>query len=257
MKKINYKTSDNININGILNKNQDVKNDTCVIMCHGIRADKDEHGNFIKLEELLTQNNIDSFRFDFRGHGENDSSFNIVTISGEIIDLEATIDYIDSLGYKNIFLLGASFGAGIISLIDFKKYNNIKGLVLWYPSIIYSETDIFCEENLEKAIKEGFLETKSIKTGKTFRFTKELMLETTQYDPYKALLNSNLKKIFISGDKDEIINYISVEKCAKESTNSKFIKIQNGTHGFFDNKGHFELVLKETLDYIVKSEKSI
>ena len=247
MQKITYKTIDNINLNGILEEN---RSDTCIIMCHGIRSGKEEHGNFTKLAEILNQNKIDNFRFDFRGHGENDSDFNSVTIDGEIKDLEATIDIISNRGYNNIILLGASFGGGIISLIDFKKYANIKGLILWYPCIVYKETDLFCEQNLKKAFENGFLETKSMTTGKTFIFSKELMMQTTQYKPYDALLNNSLPKLFIHGNNDENVYYKSVEKCAKESINSKLIIIENGIHGFFNNTEHFNLVLNETLEYI-------
>lgn len=247
MEKIKYNTIDNITLNGILEKNN---SNTCIIMCHGIRSGKEEHGNFTKLAEVLNKNNIDSFRFDFRGHGENDSEFSSVTIDGEIKDLEATIEIILNKGYKNIILLGASFGGGIISLIDFKKYSNIKGLILWYPCIVYNETDLFCKENLKEAIEKGFIETKSIKTGKKFVFSKELMLQTTKYKPYDVLINNSLPKLFIHGNKDKNVYYQSIEKCAKESINSKLIIIENGVHGFFDNTEHFKFVLNETVEYI-------
>lgn len=50
VKKIKYKTSDNFYINGILEENG---SDTCVIMCHGIRSGKEEHGNFTKLAKNI------------------------------------------------------------------------------------------------------------------------------------------------------------------------------------------------------------
>lgn len=249
MEKIYYKASDNVQLNGILEKNG---SDTCIIMCHGIRSDKDEHGNFTKLAEVLNKNKIDSFRFDFRGHGENNNDSSTVTISGEIKDLEASIDIVSNMGYKNIILLGESFGGGIISLIDFKRFNNIKGLILWCPCLVYKETNIFCEENVNKALEDGFLETKSIKTGKKFIFSKELMLETKKYKPYDALLNNILPKLFIHGTNDEVVYYESVRECAKKSNNSELVTVEKGTHGFFDNIEHFNLVLSQTIEYIKK-----
>lgn len=247
MEKIEYKSIDNINLNGVLEKNG---SKTCIIMCHGIRSEKEEHGNFTKLAEILNENKIDSFRFDFRGHGDNKSDFSSVTIDGAIKDLEVSIDIISNMGYKNIILLGASFGGGIVSLIDFRKKSNIKGLVLWYPCLVYEETDVFCKENVNKAFEKGYFETKSIRTGKTFIFSKELMMQTTKYKPYDALLNNSLPKLFIHGNNDKNVYYKSIEKCSKESINSKLVIIENGTHGFFDNTEHFNLVLNETLEYI-------
>lgn len=249
VKKIKYKTSDGIYINGILEENG---SNTCVIMCHGIRSGKEEHGNFTKLAKLLNENKIDSFRFDFRGHGENDSDFNIVTIDGEIKDLEATINIVSNLGYKNIILLGASFGGGTVSLIDTNKYKNILGLILWYPCLVYKETDIFCQANLDKTFEQGFFETQSTRTGKTFIFSKELMIQTTKYNPYNSLLKNPLPKFFVHGNCDKNVYYTSVEKCAKECKNSSLLTIENGTHGFFDNEEHFNIVLNKTIEYINK-----
>ena len=248
MEKIKYLTSDKIELNGILEKNN---SSTCVIMCHGIRSGKEEYGNFTKLANVLNVNNIDSFRLDFRGHGENNTDFSQVTIEKEIIDLESTIDMISCIGYRNIILLGASFGGGIISLIDIKKYNNIKGLILWYPCIVYKDTDIFCEENVNKALKEGLFETKSMRTGKKFIFSKELMIQTTKYKPYESLLKNPLPKLFIHGNKDKNVYYENVEKCANECKNSKLFIIENGEHGFFDNEEHFKFVLDKTIEYII------
>ena len=248
MEKIKYLTSDEIELNGILEKNN---SSTCVIMCHGIRSEKEEHGNFTKLAKALNENNIDSFRLDFRGHGENNTDFSQVTIDGEIKDLESTLDMISNIGYKDIILLGASFGGGIISLIDIKKYSNIKGLVLWYPCIVYSDTDLFCVENLNKALKEGFFETKSMKTGKRFIFSRELMIQTTKYKPYESLLNNTLPKLFIHGNNDKNVFYENIEKCANECKNSKLFIIENGKHGFFDNQEHFKFVLEKTVKYII------
>lgn len=248
MEKMRYKTSDNIELNGILERNN---SNTCVIMCHGIRSGKEEHGNFTKLVEILNSNNIDSIRFDFRGHGENNTDFSQVTIDGEIKDLEATIDTVSNIGYKNIILLGASFGGGIISLIDFKKYTNVKGLILWYPCIVYKGTDLFCEENLNKALEEGFFETKSMRTGKKYIFTKELMVQTTKYKPYDLLINNPLPKLFIHGNNDKNVYYKNIEKCANQCKNAKLFIIENGTHGFFDNEEHFKFVLDRTLEYII------
>lgn len=248
MKKLKYITSDNIELNGILAKNN---SNTCVIMCHGIRSGKEEHGNFTKLAKNLNENNIDSFRFDFRGHGENNTDFSKVTIAGEIKDLEATIYNILNLGYKNIILLGASFGGGIVSLINTKKYEQIKGLILWYPCIVYKDTDLFCMENVRKSLKEGFLETKSTKTGKKFIFSKELMLQTTKYKPYDSLLNNLLPKLFIHGNNDKNVFYENIEKCANKCKNAKLFIIENGTHGFFDNEEHFKFVLNKTVEYVL------
>lgn len=249
MRKLIYTTSDDISINGILEENN---SDTCVIMCHGIRSGKEEHGKFTKIANQLNFYGIDSYRFDFRGHGDNPSSSELISVSGEVIDLETVIEEINNLGYKRIILLGMSFGGGAISLIDYSKYNNIIGLVLWYPTVMFDKTDLFSDESVERAVKDGYLETRSVKTGRLFKFSKKLMLETREYIPYKKLVNNNLKKLFIQGDKDTSTPCEYAIKCAEESPNSKIEIIQDGIHGFFDNDEHIDIAIEITIEFILK-----
>ena len=247
MRKVNFMTNDNVRVYGILNNNN---SDTCVIMCHGIRSGREEHGNFTKLVEELNKYKIDNFRFDFRGHGESKEDFLKMDIVGAIKDLEATMEYINDLKYEKIILLGASFGAGIISLIDYNKYKNISNLILWYPCIVYENTDIFSKKNVEKSIDDGYFETKSMRTGKVFRFSKEFMTQTLKYKPIENLKGNKISKLFIHGDLDINTLYEDTKRCANESVNSRLITIKTGTHGFFDNKEHFEKAMSETIEYI-------
>lgn len=76
---IYYNSTDGIKLCGILNK--ETNNDKIIIMCHGIRGNKEEKGAFIELENRLAINGFNSFRFDFRGHGESRGK-----------DLEVTIE---------------------------------------------------------------------------------------------------------------------------------------------------------------------
>lgn len=226
--------------------------DCCVILCHGIRADKNEHGNFKKMSDKLLEQGISSYRFDFTGHGDSTKNFSEFRISVGIEDLECSIKYISNLGYKNIVILGASFGASISALVDYSLYKNVCGLVFWYPALIYSDVEMFSKDNIEKAIKDGFIETRSIKTGAIYNFSKELMVETLNYSPYDVIENLKLPKLFIHGNNDEVVPFGRTEKLAEESEFSDIYIIENGTHGFFDNEKHLDKAIDITLKYILK-----
>lgn len=68
--KIFYNSDNNIKLCGILNKSN---NDKIVIMCHGIRGNKDEQ-QLVYFADRLQKEGYSSFRFDFNGHGEIDSA---------------------------------------------------------------------------------------------------------------------------------------------------------------------------------------
>lgn len=229
-----------------------MKNDTCVICCHGIRSDKNEFGNFNKLSQKLQENGVSCYCFDFTGHGEDDKDFSEFNISTAIKDLELAMDYVNELGYEKIIVLGASFGAGIVGLMDYRKYPNVVALILWYPALVYSDAEMFSQNNVEKAMKNGFLETESMNTGKIYNFSKKLMMETREYSPYDTMLKCDLPKLFIHGNKDTVVPCSRTKSLAEESKNSEIVIIENGTHGFFDNEQHLNEMINCTIDYVKK-----
>ena len=92
MEKIYYDSINNLKLCGILSKSgASDKKDKIVIMCHGIRGNKDECGAFVNLSQKLLENGYSSFRFDFNGHGESEGKDMEMTITREINDLESTV----------------------------------------------------------------------------------------------------------------------------------------------------------------------
>ncbi len=238
-------------ISGILSLTE--KKDACVICCHGIRSDKNEWGNFKKLSEKLQENGISCYRFDFTGHGESSRDFSEFCISEGIKDLEKAIEYINQLGYQRIVMLGASFGAGIVGLADYSKYEKVRSLVLWYPVLVYSDVELFSQSNIDKAARDGFFATESIHSGKIYQFSKKLMFETLKYCPYEKILKLDMPKLLVCGKKDTVTPCGRTERLVAESKNSRLLSIENGTHGFFDN----EKQLNKVVDYTVKYIKEV
>lgn len=254
MEKFVYQTIDNSILQGILEKNSE-QSDSCVILCHGIRVDKEELGNFTALAKNLLQENIDSFRFDFRGQGESNMHSIHTTISGEIVDLETTISFVSKLGYEKIIVLGASFGGGITGLIDYTKFPEVVGFIFWYPCLNYTNVSLFSKEKIEIAVKKGYYRSERNRTEKEFDFGKQLMLETLTYKPYENLKNNVLPKLFIHGKADIEVPCIDTIQVAKTSPNAELILIPNGTHGFFNDKELFDKVIKYSICYIKKVVK--
>lgn len=249
MEKLYFNTTDNLKLCGIWNN---YGNETIVIMCHGIRGNKDEIGLFPILVDRLKQMKVDSFRFDFRGHGESEGEFVNMTITKEVEDLESAINLIKSKGYKNIILLGASFGGGIVSLLDFDKYKEIKSLVLWYPCLRYESTNLYTDEQYDEAMNKGYTEVWNISHTKVFKLGKELLQQTKQIKPYKAIELVKIPKVFIHGDKDIHVNYKeNALEPSNKSPNSKLITIKNGNHNF--SRTDMKLVedgINATIDYL-------
>ena len=250
MGKIYYESFNN-KLCGILTNSDET--DKIVIMCHGIRGNKDECGAFIKLSEELLKIGYSSFRFDFNGHGESDGLDKDMTITKEISDLETTVNMLQEKGYKEIVLLGGSFGAGIVSLFPFEKYNNVKAIVLWYGCLDYDYArfgNLFTEENMKQAEKNGYYISKSMNTGEEFKFGLELFKETYQYKPYESLKECNLPILFVHGDKDSVLPFKLSETVSKQCSNSIFKLIKNGEHTFMNSNTAINEAIDVTINFI-------
>ena len=229
-----YNSTDNIKLCGLLSK---VNNsDKIVVLCHGLNGDKTERKSFNLFVEKLQDNNINSFRFDFRAHGESTGVDYEMTPTKEVKDLETTLNMLNKKGFENIVILGASFGGSIISLLDFNKYNCIKGLICWYGALDYFSTieaeGFFSEEHRNIADKDGWFEVKSKRTGKIFRLGKDLYKEVYQIVPYESLIKVELPILFVHGLIDNMVPYELSVKVSKMCKNSKLELIENGSHTF-------------------------
>lgn len=63
---------------------------------------------------MLADNGIASVRFDFDGNGASDGAQENMTISSEVRDTVAILDYVESLSFTdrdNILMVGKSMGA--------------------------------------------------------------------------------------------------------------------------------------------------
>lgn len=242
--------SDNLNLSAVFN---DKQSDTCIIMCHGIKGEKTEKGNFLLLEDMLDKANIASIRFDFRAHNESEGEFVDLTIKSEVSDVENVIEFALQREYKNIILLGASFGGGVISMVDFQKYPQVSSLILWYPSTRYETASMFTQEQFEEGERVGFIETWNSAKTKSYKFGREFLRERRTLQPWKHLVNCNLPKIFIHGDNDKTTkiydNSISV---SQESPNSTMVIIPNVDHCFKNDEEGKKLALQTTFDFIQK-----
>lgn len=249
--KVLYNSNDDIKLCGILNK---VSNDNkIVIMCHGIRGNKEERQSFRKLSEEFAYHKINSFRFDFRAHGESSGEDKEITIKGEIEDVETTIHMLEQKGFKNFILLGASFGASIISLLNYSNYDSVKGLVFWYGALDYkviTDNSLFSKENWELVKNFGYFTTKSQSIGKEFRFGLDLFNEVNNTVPYKELIKNDIPKLFVHGKVDKSVPFEVSEKISNMCKNSSLVLIEDGDHTFDNSDKALKEAIKSTIIFV-------
>lgn len=128
--KVNFKTSDNVNIVGNF---YDVKSDKNVILLHMFSKTKESWGNF---PNELKKNGFNVLAIDLRGHGESDLDYNRFTdknFNSMVKDVEAVISYMKNKNDGKIYLIGASIGANTV--LNYATQNKVEKIVLLSPGL--------------------------------------------------------------------------------------------------------------------------
>ena len=101
-----------------------------VVMYHGFCDDKDEiNFVFVELSQRLEEAGIASARFDFAGSGSSDGKFEDMTISGEVNDALAILDWARSLTWVDedrIGVHGLSMGGAVSSMVAGLRPDQVK-----------------------------------------------------------------------------------------------------------------------------------
>jgi len=250
--KLFYDSTDNIKLCGLLSKMNDSNN--IIVLCHGLKGDKTERNSFNKLVEKLQNQKINSFRFDFRGHGESSGNDYEMTVTKEVEDLEKTIEMLQNKGFIEFVILGASFGGSIMSLIDYNKYNTIKGLICWYGALDYKATiedeGFFSEEHRKIAERDGFYPIESKRTGKVFKLGLSLFQEINKIVPYKKLIEVDLPILFVHGLIDNMVPYQLSQKICLMCKNAKIELIENGNHTFNNDEMALNKAIEVSIEFV-------
>jgi uncharacterized protein len=104
-----------------------------VVQAHGINADMDEGGMFVRLADRLADADFNVLRFSFRGHGRSGATQRGMTIAGEMLDLQAAVEYVGIRSPRPISIVASSFGAVATSLSLPWLLERTGRLALWNP----------------------------------------------------------------------------------------------------------------------------
>ena len=247
--KIFYDSSNDIKLCGLLSKVND--SGKIVVLCHGFSGNKSEKKSFDALVEKMRENNLNSFRFDFRSHGESTGNDWEMTVSGELEDLKASIKLLEGFGFNEFILLGASFGAGIVSLLDFTEFKNVKSLILWYGAFDFkdSRNQTFSDDKWEIAKRDGYYEYIK-KTGVTRKIGLNLFNEVNVFKPYENLSKLELPILFVHGTIDTSVPpELSIETSLK-CKNAKLELIEGGWHTFDNYKEALDNAIYKSINFV-------
>ena len=147
-----------------------------VVMYHGFCDDKDEiNFVFVELSQRLEEAGIASARFDFAGSGSSDGKFEDMTISGEVNDALAILDWARSLTWVDedrIGVHGLSMGGAVSSMVAGLRPDQVKCLSMWCPApdVAYNMRDhmTLCGIDASDIREKGYVDVEGLKVGLGF-----------------------------------------------------------------------------------------
>jgi len=140
--KVTFSTKDNVEVKGWWVKNR--SNTKCIILCHGLGADKSDMLNYMP---FLYKKGYSLLAFDFRGHGESKEKYTSLGYK-EVQDLLAAVEFAKTRGAKKIGVIGRSMGGAVAlraaencpdinAIISDASFARLKDMIKSYAKKLY------------------------------------------------------------------------------------------------------------------------
>jgi putative redox protein len=141
-----------------------------VIVCHGFTGSKEGGGKAMEMAETLSSQTGFSFiLFDFAGNGQSEGQFEDMTLTHQIQDLHAAINWCLEQEQGPVVTMGRSFGGSTV-LAQAATDPRVQAVCTWaapvhltelFSEVILSETDegqiILADENGTVHLKKDFV----------------------------------------------------------------------------------------------------
>lgn len=101
-----------------------------IITCHGFTGSKEGSGRALDMAGDLANLGFNSLLFDFAGCGQSEGDWENISLSGQIADLEAVVEWCRRQGFTKIILNGRSFG-GTTVLCYAARDKSIAAVCTW------------------------------------------------------------------------------------------------------------------------------
>lgn len=200
------------------------------ILLHGLGTDRRWCDD---IAWILAGNGIASVRFDFGGTGRSDGDQEDMTVSSEVADTIAILDYVESLSFTdpdNIFLVGKSMGGVAAVLAAQERESEIKAMCLWYPGFSVTETvrhgfllgSFFDPENPPETLEAA-----------GYTFGRDFLTEAAELDCTEACRSYDGPVMILHGDLDFVTPIPFSFAMSEEFPDCTMEVIPGGFHGFW------------------------
>ena len=224
------------------------------IVSHGFMAWQDTVRQYAK---ELARMGYCAYCFDFCGgsvmkKGKSDGETTDMSVLTEVQDLEAVIEYVQSLPYtgNELLLMGCSQGGFVSALVAAKHPELVDKLVLFYPALCIPDDARAGKMMLAKFDPKNIPERLNcgpMKLGRCY------VADVIEMDPIQEISPYRGPVLIVHGTKDSIVKLNYSRQAQRAYPNAKLHIIEGGAHGF--GKKHDTIAIAHLRRFAGRNEK--
>jgi esterase/lipase len=217
---------------GVLTTSSAHLNKPIMLIVHG-HSSNHKSKYLSKLSEELNKKNIPSFRIDLYGHGDSEGNFEDATVSKAVDSILSAVKYLKSQGYKEIGLVGSSYG-GFASSLAAAQSKDICLLALKSPVSDYSDLYLWRGLSIEEWKKKGYREYET-KTGME-KLNYSFYEDAVQKSAYDVASKIQIPVLIVHGDADTEVPVEQSIQLAKHIPHAEIVIIKGADHTYTNEK---------------------
>ncbi len=259
MRRVELTSIDGIGLEAAVHSATGGESRGAVIQVHGINANMTEGGMFVRLADRLANVGFHVLRFSFRGHGGSGGTQRGATVAGELLDLQAAVEYLEARHPGRLSIVASSFGAVSVSLSLPWLADRLDRLVLWNPVLDLRRTFLtpelpwgrenFSPDQQKLLSVQGFL----VLDGE-FEVGRVMFEEFQHYRPLDSLMVNAVPALVVHGGRDTAVSYEIAQQAAAARPDTDFYTVQGSDHGF-DTREREDEAIAVTATWLVDGDR--
>jgi uncharacterized protein len=212
-----------------------------VILCHGFLSNKESRTN-LRLTELLIPKGLSTLSFDWIGMGDSGGRFSDITLTACRAQLEFLIHEMKKRGYRDIGLIGSSFG-GLLAILVGADHPELFAIGLKcpvpdFPEMLKLE---FGQEGISEWKRTNLIP--NVTGGKdpialNFSFHDDCC----QFDVYAQAEKIKTPCLIVHGEQDELVPLHQIQRLEKSLSGEKTLRMLPEANHHFGRPEDFRIM---------------
>jgi len=230
-----------------------------IVFCHGFTGNRIEiHRLFVHAAREFCKNGFTVLRFDFRGCGESEGSYESITISDEVKDLRSALDWVSGrkeVSVERIGVVGLSLG-GVVSILTAAEDERVKAVCTWSSpgnlrEMESSVKSMFGEVSLNRLLLKSYIDLPS-----GDRVGRRFLIDALKHDVLKSVSKISPRPLLVvHGTRDQLVPLSHAERLYESALEPKEKYFVEGADHTY-NKWEWQWqVISRTLEFFQKSLK--